>query len=239
MGIIAANRHTAFGRRHGFSELDGADAFRRRVPVQTWEDLYPDIAAMLEGAQDRLCGARPLLWERTSGSGAEPKCIPYPPAALAAFQQAIHPWLHDLLLNYPGIARGRAYFSISPASWTVSATADGTPVGADDDSLYIGEVLRPHLARLLAVPPALGRLSDMEVWRYLTLRFLVEAQDLTLISVWSPTFLTGLLESLPRYADSLIEDLREGTVSPPANSERLPLCRFQPRPERGSTVREF
>jgi hypothetical protein len=43
--------------------------------------------------------------------------------------------------------------------------------------------------------------------------FLVAARDLAFVSVWSPSFLTRLLQQLPRYVERLAEDLFSGSLS--------------------------
>jgi hypothetical protein len=68
--------------------------------------------------------------------------------------------------------------------------------------------------RLLAVPPAVARLTDTECWRYCTLLFLLAADDLSLVSVWSPTFLIGLVGALTQFKERLTRDLFDGTCRP-------------------------
>src|SRR5439155_15150094 len=71
------------------------------------------------------------------------------------------------------------------------------------------------LNRLLVVPPAVARLADIEAFRYHTLLHLVRADDLALVSVWNPTFLTALVTALPQWADRLCFDLRRGSLTAP------------------------
>ena len=94
--ILHTQADTAFGHRHGFRDIDGVEAFRRRVPVLDYETLREDIEAMGGGAQDRLC-RECLFFEETGGSTAGPKLIPQTAAGLAALQLALRPWLADLL----------------------------------------------------------------------------------------------------------------------------------------------
>jgi len=68
---------------------------------------------------------------------------------------------------------------------------------------------------LLAVPGAVARIVDLTAFRYATLRFLLAAGDLTLLSVWNPTFLTALLRPLSAWFDQLGADIRAGTLRPP------------------------
>jgi hypothetical protein len=133
-------------------------------------------------------------------------------------------WIADLFRYCPDVRSGRAYWSISPALARQRRTPGGIPIGFDDDTAYLGLWQRMAIRRLLAVPPLVSRLSDMESWRYCTLLFLLAADDLSLISVWSPTFLTTLLGSLPRLRERICRDLFDGgcrpTDAPPSAIDR-------------------
>lgn len=233
--ILQANRECDFGRQHGFARMRDADDFRAAVPVQDYASLAPAIEAMMAGASGRLCAEPAVIYEQTSGSAGAAKHIPYTAASLAAFRRALYPWLHDLAYHYPAVTAGRVYFCVSPVARAAVHTADGTPIGVDDDGAYFGPELMPALGRLSVAPPPLAKVPDIEVWRYLTLRCLLDADDLSLISVWSPTFLLSLLDALPDLADKLVEDIARGTVSAPAHLAvgELP---FRPRADRAAAV---
>jgi GH3 auxin-responsive promoter len=187
--ILAQNRDTAFGRAHEFGEIRGAREYAQAVPLQTYESLEPYIDS------NGLTAAVPVAFERTGGSTAGPKLIPYTQAGLDAFARAVQAWLEDLLLHRPGIMSGRCYWSISPAARAPERTRSGTPIGLDSDAAYFGQTLESSLARLL-IAPAGGEIS-IEAWRAATVAALSAAPDLTLISVWSPTFLLQLLRHFP------------------------------------------
>ena len=55
----------------------------------------------------------------------------------------------------------------------------------------------------------------MDAFRYATLRHLLQADDLRLISVWNPTFLTLLLDALAANWGPLLDDLAAGTLTLP------------------------
>ena len=114
----------------------------------------------------------------------------------------------------PAVRRGRAYWSVSPSFGPPRRTAAGIPVGFDDDTAYLGRWERLVAGRLLAVPPSVVTLPDLTAFRYLTLLHLVRTWDLTLISVWSPTFLTALLARLEEWQERLCFDVRRGMAIP-------------------------
>ncbi len=211
--IIRDNRNTVFGRHHRFDTVGDAAEFRARVPVSTYADYAEDIARIAAGERDLLFAGSPLAFEETGGSSAGPKLIPYPAAAVRAFRAAVLPWLADLLRTRPGIAAGRAYWAISPVARSPRRTASGLPIGMDD-AAYLGEAMAAPFAELSVAPPALAAETDMQRWRFATLCHLAAAADLTLISVWSPSYFTRLLVDLHRRQEEIARALTRGLDDP-------------------------
>jgi hypothetical protein len=208
--ILAENAATAFGRAHdferiGFERIDTIETFRARVPIRDHDDLRPfiDRAAAGEGA---VLTREPLVaCEETGGTTSGRKLIPYTCASLAAFRAAVLPWLGDLAQQRAQTFEGRAYVAISPVARAPRVTTGGIPVGLPGEGAYLGEDLAAALASVLAVPADVGRIRGVAHWRLATLRHLLAAPDLTFVSVWSPTFLIGLIEALPALTEPLIE----------------------------------
>jgi hypothetical protein len=196
LALLRRNADTEFGRRHGFASIRDEEGYRARVPVASYDDLRPAIERMAAGEPEVLASGRVMAFEETGGSGGGAKLIPCTEETLAAFRRALLPWLDDLAAAHPAIARGRAYWAISPAARAPRRTSGGAPIGLASDAAYFGERLAPLLAETLASPPGLANLRDVDAWREATCRALLECRDLTLISVWSPSFLALLLDSL-------------------------------------------
>ena len=235
--ILSANASSAAGRRLGFARLRDAQDYRKAVPLGTYADVAAEIERMAAGEPGRLVGADVVACELTSGSGAAAKLVPYTTEGLAGFRRAVEPWLCDLLASRPGIARGRAYWAISPVGRRPARATDPVPVGLDD-AQYLGPALAPLFARLLAAPPSLRTMSDVASWRYWLLRYLLDAADLTFISVWSPTFLLPLIETLQREGERLAHDLAAGTVSWSRADPATPRASFEPRLQRAQALRQ-
>jgi len=105
---------------------------------------------------------------------------------------------------------------VTPLANRERRTAAGIPVGFDEDAEYFGALRRRLLATLLAVPKEVALCAERDAFRYVTLLFLLAAHDVSVISVWSPTFLTTLLAPLPDWLECLARDLEDGAVTPPA-----------------------
>ena len=189
--------------------------FQDAVPLRTADDFAADIEDLRHGAPAVLT-RDPVIWfERTGGSSGASKFVPHTRALQREFHAALMPWLHDLAVSRPAACRGPAYWSISSMGDPSEVTPGGIPVGAEDDGAYFPRPMRALLARMFAVPGAVARLSDIESCRYVTLRCLIDCPDLALISVWNPSFLTLLMESLDADAERLLDDLAAGTCRPP------------------------
>jgi hypothetical protein len=144
------------------------------------------------------------------------KRIPYTTALQRELRRAVGPWIVDLARRDPRLARGRSYWAITPVlAGRSDRSSTGVQVGFEDDAEYLGGRWRRLVESTLAAPAALRLVSDIESFRYLTLLFLLAAKDLTLVSVWHPSFLTLLLEALPRHWDGLLADLAAGALRPP------------------------
>lgn len=205
--LLQRNVATAFGREHRFGDVDGLEDFRRRVPVRSYRELSPWIERVARGEPGVLTDEPVRMMEVTGGSSAAAKWIPYTAGLLREISAGTEPWLHDVHRAYPALHGARSYWSISPAARGERRTPGGLPIGFDDDAEYFGPVQRAVIASLMAVPGSVARVEDLEVWRHVTCRHLLAADDLGLISVWSPTFLTLLMQHLTAHLRELLADL--------------------------------
>lgn len=221
--ILAANRNCQYGHRHGFASIAAIGEYQRRVPCVTYDALSADVDRIAAGASAVLTAAPVQRLEPTGGSTAAEKLIPYTASLRRQYQRAIAPWIWDAMRRFPQSRQGQAYWSISPAMGSPRVAAGGIPVGFGDDTAYLPGWQRWAANRLLAVPTDLARISQIDDFRYLTLLYLFAARDLSLISVWSPTFLISLLASLPAWQDRLCCDLQRGAASLPSGQQAAPL----------------
>jgi hypothetical protein len=201
--IVGSNCRSRFGQSHDFASIAGAADYARSVPVRSYEELTPWIDAAAGGEAGALTEEPIVAFEETGGSTAGPRLVPYTAGGLAEFQRGLHAWLDDLLLALPALARGRFYWSISPAGRAPRVTASGLAVGLASDAAYFGAGLAPAIVATLAVPAAVAACQDMVEWRRQTLAHLLACEDLVMISVWSPSFLTSLLSSARGDLDEL------------------------------------
>lgn len=215
LGLLRRNAGTAFGRMHGFAAMRSIAEYQARVPLTTYEDYRLAVERIGAGEAGVLTRERVLLLEPTGGSTGATRLIPYTATLRAEFQRAVAVWIADLFRHDPRLMAGSAYWSVSPVARPNQRSPGGLPIGFEDDSAYLGGMQRHFVQAIMAVPPQVRLIADMEALRYVTLLFLLRRRDLRLISVWNPTFLTLLLARLPGWGPHLAADIAEGTLTPP------------------------
>lgn len=213
--LLRANADTAFGRRYDFASINTVAHYQQRLPLSTYDTYATGIDQIGQGHPQILTHEPVQLLEPTSGSTAATKLIPYTASLKAEFQRAIAPWIVNLFWHYPRLMRGQAYWSVSPVAQRDQRTSGGIPIGFADDADYLGGFQRHLIQALMAVPPQVRLIDDIPTFRYITLLFLLRSRNLTLISVWNPTFLTLLLEPLTDWWPQLADDIEHGMLSPP------------------------
>lgn len=214
--LLAGARGTAFAAAHDLSRVRSLREFQDAVPIRDYEGHAPWIERACAGEARVLTREAPLVFEKSSGSTQAAKYLPYTRAFLREYSAGTGPWLYDLLTRRPALRRGSSYWSISPAGAREELTAGGTRVGFADDTEYFPPPVRRLLRRLLPVPAEVARLPDVPTCRYVTLRYLAADPHLSFVSVWSPSFLTLLLEFARDHAERLARDLERGTLTPPS-----------------------
>jgi GH3 auxin-responsive promoter len=238
---LRANAATAFGRAHGFSRIRTAEQYRERVPLAFWEDLAPWIDRIAAGETEVLTRSPVRALEPTSGSSAAAKLIPYTAELQREIRRAVAPWIADLYARRPRLARGTAYWSITPLAVEEERTAGPVKTGFDEDAEYLGGAWRLLAGATLAVPGAVRYLRDPDAFRYATLLYLLRRRDLSLISVWHPSFLALLAGALPGFWDRILGDVERGTLTPPAPVpeplHRALAARLAPLPRRAAELR--
>lgn len=208
---LAVNAETAFGKAHGFSAFRNAREFQDRVPLAGYAEMEPWIARLASGETAVLTRSPLRTLEVTSGSSAAAKRIPYTAAMQAEIRRAIAPWVFDLYRHCPRLALGCAYWSISPLKMDEEEDTGAVKVGFEEDAEYLGGFWKRLVDSTLAVPGAVRFLRDVDSFRYATLLFLLRRADLSLISVWHPSFLTLLMSALPAFWNDLVRDVESGT----------------------------
>ncbi|MBI3481816.1 MAG: GH3 auxin-responsive promoter family protein [Bacteroidetes bacterium] len=81
--LLSTASFTEFGRKYSFDEIVNYEDFKRRVPVHTYEQLFPHIERLMRGEQNILWPSEVKWFAKSSGTtNARSKFIPVSPEAL-------------------------------------------------------------------------------------------------------------------------------------------------------------
>ncbi len=210
--LLRSNRGSEFGRAHGFADIRSVRDYRARVPVRGWDGFAAHVMRIGEEGGAVLTEEPVLLLEPTGGSTDAAKHVPYTRSLKKEFDRGIKAWVFHLFAWKPRCLFGSLYFSITPFGSARERTPSGIPVGLEDDRDYLSGLMRRVSEASLAAPRELARIKDPDAFRYATLLFLLKRYDLSVVSVWNPTFFLLLLEPLERLAQALIQDIRTGRI---------------------------
>ena len=81
--LLLSGRSTEFGNKYGFSDLQSLKQFQERVPVHSYEDIFPYIDRLMRGEQNILWPSEIKWFSKSSGTtNARSKFIPVSQEAL-------------------------------------------------------------------------------------------------------------------------------------------------------------
>jgi hypothetical protein len=210
--LVSRNASSAFGRDHHFAEIRSSADFRRRVPVRGYEGHEPYIARVREGETGALFGdgADVLMFAMTSGTTARPKTIPVTRASLDAYRASWKIWGILAFDSYPRMMeRGLRPILQLVSNWKDSTTPGGIPCGAITG--LTAAMQNPLVRVAYCLPPSTMGIKEIEAKYYAALR-LASYADLGAIFAANPATLLGIARLGDREKETLIRDLRDGTL---------------------------
>jgi len=221
MHYIKKNNQTKFGKLHHFDKINSYQDYCTHVPLTNYHDYQAYIEALLAGEKNQLTQGSIKLLEPTSGTSSANKLIPYNSALQREFMAGVKPWLADLYHQFPLLKLGKSYWSVSPIETESQSEGCKLPIGFADDNQYFGW-LSTCLDVIHVVPSQVRQLRVIENFRYITCLKLLATADLTLISVWNPSFFTIMMDYCITHQELLIKSLVTGQLFWPEPKDRLP-----------------
>ncbi len=191
--ILSKNAKSQFGKEHNFSKIKTYEDFQK-IPLREYEGFSFYIDKILKGEKMVLTEEEVINLQPTSGSISGTKLIPFTKTLKQQFQRGIFTWLYDLFETNPRIKEGRFYWSITP--FNKIQMQSQIPIGFGNDLDYFDPSQQESLSYLSAVPFSLANGLTGEECRRKTLKYLCSASDLSFVSVWSPTFLSTLVDGI-------------------------------------------
>ena len=202
-------------KKHGLDANMSLEDFRKQVPITTYDYWHDMIVEQQKSGQPMLTTSSCDRYQPTSGSTSKIKWIPYTRPFLDQADEAISPWMSDLYANFPGIKKGRHYWSLS---WVPSDLREQVSDSINDDLQLLPWWKRLFMAGTMAVPEGVSLAQSSDESFFATSCYLVACTDLSFMSVWSPTFAMSLLQMMQEHREKIAEVLETGQWVAPFDS---------------------
>ena len=205
LSYIRENEKTAYGLKYDFASITNYPDYKNKVPiVNDYSQIADYVDSIADGNSNILFKGDIIFFEETSGSTSGSKLIPYTPQLKNEFNRAFAPWIHTMNKRYPSVFDGKAYWSLSPPLKKRGVSSAGIKIGIEDDTEYLNGIIRYLYKFVNAVDISKMTYHDgesffIETWKQL----LKERDNLSLISIWSPSFLLQLYSILQRNYQTL------------------------------------
>ena len=227
--ILETNADTEFGRRHSFGTIRGFGEFQERIPLSAYEDLEPYITAEMNGRPNQLTKEPPVLFTTTSGTTGNRKYIPMTQEGKRAKSHLTWLWLCGLYRDHPGVVGGRILSVVSPE--VEGHAPSGVPIGAESGHAY--RTMPGPIRSIYTAPYGVFAIEDYEA-KYYTLLRLAAGQNISCIATVNPSTIVLLADRLADHGESIIRDVRDGSLSSefPVPQELRDSLHLRPDPER-------
>ncbi|WP_290524680.1 GH3 auxin-responsive promoter family protein [Alcanivorax sp.] len=212
--------------RAGLSPDMSWERFAAAQPVTDYDHWRESVEAHRTRGESRMTGSPVNRFQPTSGSTSAIKWVPYSKQFLGELDNAISPWVVDLYRQYPGLMKGRHYWSMS---WVPTSLRESMSDEVNDDLqlMSLGKRLVAGATQSVPQNVSLARTSDDSL--FATLAWLAADRSLSMMSIWSPTFGLGLLKSLALWRHEIADVLQSGDWGDHMHGVGNPGCPRSPR----------
>lgn len=189
-------------------ELQSYENYRPLIEQQRSASIVQSdtqLTTQSTAPSNAIISSQAQRYEPTSGSTHARKWIPYTADFLSELNGAAAVWLGDIYQQFPSTTTGSHYWSLSWLPTELRQNANS------DDSELFPWYQKIILKKVMAVNPKIALLPDSQMAWWATLLSLAGKKDLSLISVWSPTYLIRLIEDLRANWDEIKSCLKNSS----------------------------
>jgi hypothetical protein len=211
MRKLARNATSDFGREHGFRNIRTVEDFRRQLPVATYDDHRPYIQRVLDGDITALFapGTEVLMFAMTSGTTGKPKRLPITAELFREYKVGWRLWGAGVFGDHANLATTKTLQLSS--DWQQYRAPSGVPCGQISG---LAATTRPWIAqRVFMLPSIVSRIHDPAAKHYAALRLALASDRVGMIVTANPSTLVEFARRAGRQSESLIRDIRDGTLS--------------------------
>ena len=232
LSILRKHQNTAFARDHHFSSIKSIDAFRNNIGVAGYETIEPYMNRVLKGETSALLADRRIhMFALTSGTTNTRKYIPVTDSYLDDYRRGWNIWGLNAFMKHDK-AKFQPILQMS-GDWDEYRSESGVPCGSVTG--LTARMQRKVIRWLYCVPPEVSRIKDSASKYYTVMRLSID-RPVGLILAANPSTLINLAKAGDLEKESLIKDLRDGTLSKrmdiPDDVRRVLASRIKKRPEK-------
>lgn len=206
-GVLERLEGTESAAVHNINGNASYEYFKKHFLVSDYSDWQEMIEYQRSGAVSVLTNTPCMRYQPTSGSTSKIKWIPYNHEFLEQLNLAVGPWLSNMYKQYPEIKKGKHYWSLS---WVPTEMRNVDSESVNNDLKLLPWWKRLFMSFTMAVPEDVSLAESSEESLFATACYLVSCDDLSFISVWSPTFLMGLLDLIKDNRMHIARVLEQG-----------------------------
>lgn len=205
-------RHCAdsdFGRRHGFSQIQRIEDFRRQVPISTYEYFAPYVNDVSAGRTEALfpAGERVLSFSCTTGTTGVPKLNPVTRTWLREYCRSLEIWGVKAIVEHPEMIGTKVLQLLGPGN--LGTTPSGLSIGMA--SAVAARHQNPIYRSFYAIPPETADLRDSLAKYYTAARLAIASRVGFVIGI-TPANLIRFAQVGNEYREQLIRDIHNGTL---------------------------
>jgi len=241
LALLNDHQNTQFGREYGFEEINSIEAFRKRVPIFTYQDYRPYMEQIANGESNVLTADTVTYMNMTSGSTGKQKLIPVTKQAHRVRSKT----------NLTGICfgvkaareqgRSLGQMLLTSSVQLLGYTPSGIPYGpVSVGDLRFGNALS---RQLFAHPYQALEPKDSLARHYICLLFALRNPNTRVIGANFPVLALRLCHYLENHAESLIDDLERGAIASWLNLDPTLRAKLEkklsPAPKRAQQLRQI
>ncbi|MFZ5563332.1 MAG: GH3 family domain-containing protein [Thermodesulfobacteriota bacterium] len=226
--ILKTVKNSESGRHYGLTGDESVEMFRTKVPLTEYTHWEKMIERQRKTGEPVLSASPCERYQPTSGSTSSIKWIPYTRQFLAQVDAFISPMIYRMYRQYPGVRKGMHYWSLS---WIPTELRGNISPNINDDLKLLPWWKRIFMSLTMAVPGGVAHAPTSQASMFATACYLCAARDLSLVSVWSPTFLLNLIDLIHSHRKEIAMVLASGEWGGEQQSLAYLPC---PRSHRGA-----
>lgn len=209
LSILRKHQNTSFAKDHHFSSIQSIGEFRNNIGVAGYETIEPYMNRVLKGENSALLADRRIhMFALTSGTTNTRKYIPVTDSYLDDYRRGWNIWGLNAFMKHDK-AKFKPILQMS-GDWDEYRSESGVPCGSVTG--LTARMQRKVIRWLYCVPPEVSRIKDSASKYYTVMRLSID-KPLGMILAANPSTLINLAKAGDLEKESLIKDLRDGTLS--------------------------